>query len=89
MQHFVELSTDWPSSGIDDVVWWTEYVLRHNNTEHLKGPARKMPVYQYLLLDVVGGVLLLLSVAIYLSIKLVKWIWRVAFDGIVSKLHKD
>lgn len=57
MKKFIELSIDKPMTGLEQIIWWTEYVLRHNNTEHLKGPSRKMPLYQYLLLDVLPVIL--------------------------------
>lgn len=85
MEQFVKLSTDWPMSGVEETVWWTEYVLRHNNTEHLKGPARKVTVYQYLLLDVIGGVLLVVTTVIYLCFKMIKFLCK-CFR---SKPHKD
>lgn len=89
MKEFVKLSIDWPMSGIEETVWWTEYVLRHNNTEHLKGAARKVSIYQYYLLDVIGGVTLAVLVITYLSIKLVKYIWKSISTNVITKFHKD
>lgn len=37
----------------ESVVYWTEYVLRHNGTKHLEPMSAEMPLYQYLLLDVI------------------------------------
>ncbi len=34
------------------VVYWTEYVLRYNGTRHLRPVAADMPLYSYLLLDI-------------------------------------
>lgn len=89
MEKFVKLSTDWPMSGIEETIWWTEYVLRHNNTEHLKGPARKTPLYQYFLLDVLASIAVLLLVVIYLFIRIVKLAWKIIYNIISVKLHRD
>lgn len=89
MEKFVQLSIDRPMSGVEEAVWWTEYVLRHNNTEHLKGPARKTSLFQYLLLDVLAGVLFVAFVIIYLFVKLVKFVFRFLVRRILGKRHKD
>lgn len=39
-------------SGLDLAVWWTEYVIRHNGTQHLRSPTIDVPLYEYLCLDV-------------------------------------
>lgn len=89
MEQFVKLSTDWPLSGVEETVWWTEYVLRHNSTEHLKGPARKMPTHQYLLLDVVALVVVVVVATSYLSIKLLKVLFECFAAKIKGKTHRD
>lgn len=54
---------DQKTGPLDTAVYWTEYVLRHKGAAHLQSPARDMPFYQYLLLDVLAvyGVLLFLA----------------------------
>lgn len=90
MDEFVKLSTDWPMTGIEEVVWWTEYVLRHNSTEHLKGPARKIPLYEYLLLDVIAIVLSIVVVSIFILFKTVILLFRfVKYYLRKRKAHKD
>ncbi|KAK7579965.1 hypothetical protein V9T40_000594 [Parthenolecanium corni] len=49
-----ELIKDQPMSPQESVVYWTEYVIRHNGAKHLQSPGAEMPLYQYLLLDVIG-----------------------------------
>lgn len=36
MKRLVDFSRDQPMTGIERAIWWIEYVLRHNDTEHLK-----------------------------------------------------
>lgn len=45
-------------SPLDEAVYWIEYVGRHNGAPWLRTPAHGMPLYQYLLLDVIGFIIL-------------------------------
>ncbi|KAF5292539.1 hypothetical protein FQR65_LT01685 [Abscondita terminalis] len=63
-----QLSTrfkDRPLSPLDTAVYWVEYVARHKGAHHLKTAAAGMPYHQYLLLDVVAFMILILVVSIY------------------------
>ncbi|XP_048513493.1 UDP-glycosyltransferase UGT5-like [Athalia rosae] len=44
-------------SPLDEAVYWIEYVARHRGAPWLKTPAHGMPLYKYLLLDVIGFVI--------------------------------
>lgn len=57
-------------TGLQRAIWWTEYVLRGRSTKHFRGTAAKVPVYKYYLLDIIGFVLLVATLVLYLSIKL-------------------
>nr|WHM27959.1 UDP-glycosyltransferase family 466 member D1 [Frankliniella occidentalis] len=48
------LHKDRPRSAADEAVWWVEYVVRHRGAPHLRPRCADMPLYQYLLLDVVA-----------------------------------
>ncbi|KAK4884577.1 hypothetical protein RN001_000848 [Aquatica leii] len=48
------LLSDLPLSGLENAIWWIEYVLRHKGAKHLRSPAVDLPLYQYYLLDVFG-----------------------------------
>lgn len=88
-EEFLKLSNDWPVNGIEKTMWWTEYVLRNNNTEYLKGPARKVPWYQYFLLDVLGGIAIVVLAVIYLFIKITSLLWRIVHRKYFVKFHRD
>nr|WHM27958.1 UDP-glycosyltransferase family 466 member C1 [Frankliniella occidentalis] len=49
---------DRPRSPREEAVWWTEYVVRHQGALHLRPLGADLPLYQYLLLDVLAVVLL-------------------------------
>lgn len=44
---------DRPMSPKDTVLYWTEYILKHNGTNHLRTAGADMSFYQYFLLDVI------------------------------------
>lgn len=53
-------------------MYWVEYVIRHKGAAHLKSAGADIQWYQYLLIDVIGFILLILSItltACYLIIK--------------------
>jgi glucuronosyltransferase len=51
----------------DLVLYWTEYVIRHNGAQHLKSEALNLSWYQYILLDVISVVIISFLVLVYLS----------------------
>ncbi|KAF5269283.1 hypothetical protein FQR65_LT02584 [Abscondita terminalis] len=62
-KNVIEIGTliqDQPMTGLEKVVWWTEYVLRHKGAKHLRSPFLDVPIYQLLLLDVLFVVVVFL-----------------------------
>ncbi|KAJ4434829.1 hypothetical protein ANN_23400, partial [Periplaneta americana] len=45
---------DRPQSALETAVYWTEYVIRHRGAPHMRSAALDLPLYQYLLLDVIA-----------------------------------
>lgn len=74
MQRLSRVFKDRPMTLRESVVYWTEYVIRHNGASHLKSAAFEMPLHQYSLLDVVFFTAVILvtlsSVLIYILKKL-------------------
>lgn len=56
---------DRPMSPQETVVYWTEYIIRHNGASHLQTAATELHWCQYLLLDVLCFVLLVLLACCY------------------------
>jgi len=48
---------DQPQTPLEQAVFWTEYVLRHGG-KHLRSASVELPLYQYLLLDVIAVLLI-------------------------------
>ena len=58
---------DNPMTAAQKIVYWTEYVIRHKGTPHLRTMGANMPFYQYLYIDVIVY-LAVVSSAIILSV---------------------
>ncbi|CAH0559431.1 unnamed protein product [Brassicogethes aeneus] len=61
-----DLWNDEPMKPLEKVIWWIEYVIRHNGTSHLKSPTATLPWYQFFLVDVISATLLVFFMPIYL-----------------------
>ncbi|KAL3288275.1 hypothetical protein HHI36_002723 [Cryptolaemus montrouzieri] len=71
-QQLREIFLDQPQSGVDKIVWWCEYVIRHKGAEHLRSPAADIPLYEYFMLDVIAVIL----VALYVIYKVISLFLR-------------
>lgn len=52
MERLKNIHEDQPMSPLDTAVWWTEYVLRHPDTQHLKPSGFSQWWFQRRLIDV-------------------------------------
>jgi glucuronosyltransferase len=77
MKKLSSLLKDQPETALDRALFWTEYVMRHKGTPHLRSAATELHWYQYLLLDVwmllATGTLLLVASVYFI----VRTIWRI------------
>ncbi|XP_054744472.1 UDP-glycosyltransferase UGT5-like [Anastrepha obliqua] len=72
------LFRDNPMDPLQEAGFWLEYVIRHGGAWHLKSRGAYMPLYQYLLLDVLACVLVLLFLVIALIAGVVRACQRLA-----------
>lgn len=49
---------DRPKTPQEEVLYWTEYVIRHKGAQHLKSEGLKLSWYQYFLIDVLVTIVL-------------------------------
>ena len=63
---------DRPTTPQQSVVYWTEYVLRHNGTRHLRVLGKEMPLYKYLMLDALTLVLVGASTVVFFTVALTR-----------------
>lgn len=61
-------------SPLDTAIYWVEYVARHKGAPHMRTAAVNMPLYQYLLLDVIVFVLIVLLIFLTIIYKIMKCI---------------
>ncbi|KAF5302522.1 hypothetical protein FQR65_LT00894 [Abscondita terminalis] len=78
VKEVAELFLDQPMSGLDKAIWWTEYVIRHNGTKHLRSPMLDIPFYQYYLLDVIAVFALVIVVLISVLVLICKLLLKLA-----------
>ena len=88
----VELSyryKDRPMSPADTAVYWIEYVIRHKGAAHLKTAAVHMPLYQYLLLDVIAFLSFIIVCALVILCYTTKLTFRFIYGMTVRKASED
>jgi len=92
MQELSSVFKDRPMSPQESIVYWTEYVIRHNGASHLKALGTDMPLYKYLMLDIFS--LLFIAVAVVVLVmyilfrKIRTWVKRKLRYAILSKKQK-
>lgn len=72
IKHVSKLYNDRLNSPRQLVTYWTDYVLRHQGAKHLQSPAIYLTWWQLLSLDVIALILVILFIAIYTFVWLVK-----------------
>ncbi|VEN52518.1 unnamed protein product [Callosobruchus maculatus] len=72
MKSLADIMLDEPMSGVEKVVWWSEYVIRHKGARHLRNPVLDIPLYQYLMLDIIAFFILIIAVFSVLVLKVLK-----------------
>ncbi|XP_065199762.1 UDP-glucosyltransferase 2-like [Planococcus citri] len=65
MQKLSKIFRDRPIAPLDEALYWSEYVLKYKGAPHMRTTAADMPLYQYLLLDVILSVICLFLAVIY------------------------
>ncbi|KAJ8959917.1 hypothetical protein NQ317_010522 [Molorchus minor] len=70
VREVANLIRDEPMSGLEKAIWWTEYVIRHKGVKHFWHPNVDLPLYQYLLLDVIGFFTLVIAINIFILYKI-------------------
>jgi ribosomal protein L22 len=71
-RHASKIFKDRPTKPVDTALWWVEYVLRNEDTSHLKSHNSKKSWYEKRMLDIWGFMALVLifgSFAILLIMK--------------------
>ena len=72
MQKLSKRFKDRPMTPEQSIVYWTEYVIRHNGASHLISPATRLSWVKFLMLDVILVVTLLLVSCVFLIRRIVR-----------------
>ncbi|XP_063913099.1 UDP-glycosyltransferase UGT5-like [Zophobas morio] len=72
IQQIRDILYDKPMTGLEKVVWWTEYVVRHKGAKHLRSPTVDFSWYDYLLVEVVLTAVVMISTIVYFSYKVIQ-----------------
>ena len=62
MQVLSRAFNDRPMTPKESVVYWTEYVFRFNGAPYSKALGTDMPLYKFLMLDIIGACSITLGV---------------------------
>ncbi|XP_049828787.1 UDP-glycosyltransferase UGT5-like [Schistocerca gregaria] len=66
-QRLSRIFNDRPRKPVDEAVYWTEYVIRHQGAPHLRSSALDLAWYQYFLLDVVAALLAAVLLVLFIT----------------------
>lgn len=61
---------------LEEATFWIEYIIRHRGAKHLKSQGAFIPLYEYLLLDVIGCVLLALWLTVWLPWRMLRKLYK-------------
>jgi glucuronosyltransferase len=53
-------------SPMDTAIYWTEYVIRHHGAPHMRTAGADLPLYKYLLLDVIAAIVTAILAVVYI-----------------------
>jgi len=62
--YFSSIMKDQPQPPAEKAAYWIEYVARHKGAPHLRSAADNLNFFQYFLLDIIGAILLVLSLGL-------------------------
>ncbi|KAJ8981274.1 hypothetical protein NQ317_004010 [Molorchus minor] len=74
-----EILKDEEVPGLQRLIWWTEYVIRHKGADHLKSLAGEMPHWKYFMLDVLSFIGFIIFIIIFLIYYIVKYVYRLLY----------
>ena len=67
MQELSCIFKDRPMTPQKSVVYWTEYVIKYNGAPKLRALGADMPLYKYLMLDIIALGIIFMSLVVTLT----------------------
>ncbi|XP_034488783.1 UDP-glucuronosyltransferase 2B15 [Drosophila innubila] len=80
---------DQPEAALDRAIWWTEYVIRHKGTPHMRATSRDLSFVQLHGLDTLAVLLGVPLVTILLLVKLAYWLLCITFGSKHKRFDKQ
>lgn len=71
---------DRPMKPLDTAVYWVDFIIKHGGATHLKVDGLYLPWYQYLLIDVIFFLSIILLIIVLTFIWLIKAIFAINTD---------
>ncbi|CAK1545456.1 unnamed protein product [Leptosia nina] len=65
----------------DEMVFWTEYVVKTRGALHLRSPALSMPLYQKYFLDILATLCILLTIMLFIAKKMFIYLIKEAVEN--------
>lgn len=72
-------------TGLDKVVWWTEYVIRNRGAPYLRSPRADVSWFEFLILDVVAFFIFGLTATLFIAYKIFQFIRGLIFTSQLRK----
>lgn len=85
-EEIAKLLKDQPMTGLEKAVWWTEYVIRNKGAPHLRNPGADMSWPEFLILDVVAFLVVIVAVTLVIFCKILCFLFRLLFGKQPQKL---
>lgn len=85
------LTKDKPYDSLENVIWWIEFVMRHNGAPHLRFSGVDTAWYQQFDLDVIVFLTITLFLVLCAILSIVAWVLRqlYTYHDIGSRLRKN
>lgn len=64
----------------ESIVYWTEYVIRHNGAPYMRSIGADMPWYQFLLLDIIAAIIIIVILGSYIAVRIIKKLYHFCFE---------
>ncbi|KAL3288266.1 hypothetical protein HHI36_002714 [Cryptolaemus montrouzieri] len=88
-QELRSIFLDQPRTGLQEIVWWCEYVIRHKGAQHLRSPSADISFYEFYMLDVLAVILITLFLTYVVLRKIVRILIRMLRGNKSEKQKKS
>jgi glucuronosyltransferase len=87
-QRLSRIYRDQPLTPLEQAVFWTEYVIRHQGAPHMRSAVLDLTWYQYFLLDVIAVLVVVLGFALFIIVLMLRTLLRKICGGFERDVNK-